>query len=89
VRHLECSDEHYPPVAIGRSVTAGGIESNDEWAGPIPPLQQKAWNVLRQCEEVTKMKNPGEKGAAGYIAAWALGVPVTLLLIIFLLRGCT
>jgi hypothetical protein len=35
------------------------------------------------------MKNPGEKGAAGYIAAWALGVPVTLLLIIFLLRGCT
>jgi len=35
------------------------------------------------------MKNRNEKGAAGYIAAWALGVPVSLLLIIFLLRGCT
>ena len=35
------------------------------------------------------MKNRGEKGAAGYIAAWALGVPVSILLIVFLLRGCT
>jgi len=35
------------------------------------------------------MRNDNEKGAAGYIAAWALGVPFTLLLIIFLLRGCT
>jgi len=35
------------------------------------------------------IKRPEEKGAAGYIAAWALGVPVSLLLIIFLLRGCT
>jgi hypothetical protein len=35
------------------------------------------------------MNNPKEKGAAGYIAAWALGVPISLLLIIFLLRGCT
>jgi hypothetical protein len=33
--------------------------------------------------------NEQEKGAAGYIAAWALGVPISLLLIIFLLRGCT
>jgi hypothetical protein len=35
------------------------------------------------------MKNLKEKGAAGYIAAWALGVPISLLLIVFLLRGCT
>jgi hypothetical protein len=35
------------------------------------------------------MKNSTEKGAAGYIAAWALGVPATLLLVVFLLRGCT
>jgi hypothetical protein len=39
--------------------------------------------------EVTDMKNRSEKGAAGYIAAWALGVPVSILLIVFLLRGCT
>jgi hypothetical protein len=30
-----------------------------------------------------------EKGAIGYILAWAMGVPVSVLLIIFLLRGCT
>jgi hypothetical protein len=31
----------------------------------------------------------GQKGAIGYILLWAMGVPVSLLLIIFLLRGCT
>jgi hypothetical protein len=29
-----------------------------------------------------------EQGKIGYILAWALGIPVPLLLIIFLLRGC-
>ena len=54
-----------------------------------------AADVLRR-KEVQKvyfleeaMKDSNEKGAAGYIAAWALGVPASLLLIIFLLRGCT
>jgi hypothetical protein len=29
-----------------------------------------------------------EKGAIGYILAWAMGVPVSVLAILFLLRGC-
>ena len=29
-----------------------------------------------------------EKGAIGYILMWAMGVPATLLFMIFLLRGC-
>jgi hypothetical protein len=29
-----------------------------------------------------------EKGAIGYILLWAMGVPVSLLAIVFLLRGC-
>lgn len=34
--------------------------------------------------------NPGkQKGAMGYIFAWLLGVPIPILIIIFLLRGCT
>jgi hypothetical protein len=33
------------------------------------------------------MKN-NEKGKIGYILAWALGVPVPILLIIYLLRSC-
>jgi hypothetical protein len=29
-----------------------------------------------------------EEGAIGYIAAWLLGVPASLLFVIFLMRGC-
>ena len=29
-----------------------------------------------------------EMGAIGYILMWAMGVPATLLFMIFLLRGC-
>lgn len=29
-----------------------------------------------------------EKGAIGYILAWIMGVPASILAIIFLLRGC-
>ena len=30
-----------------------------------------------------------EAGAAGYILLWLLGIPIPILLIIFLVRGCT
>jgi hypothetical protein len=30
-----------------------------------------------------------EKAAAGYILLWLLGVPIPVLLLVFLLRGCT
>ena len=30
-----------------------------------------------------------EAGKVGYIILWLLGVPVSVLLLIFLLRGCT
>ena len=30
-----------------------------------------------------------EKGAIGYILMWLMGVPATVLFLIFLLRGCT
>ena len=33
--------------------------------------------------------NQEEKGAIGYILLWAMGVPVSVLFVIFLLRGCT
>jgi hypothetical protein len=29
-----------------------------------------------------------ERGAVGYILAWLMGVPATVLFLIFLLRGC-
>jgi hypothetical protein len=30
-----------------------------------------------------------ERGRAGWILLWLLGVPIPVLLILFLLRGCT
>jgi hypothetical protein len=30
-----------------------------------------------------------QKGAAGYILLWLLGVPIPILLLIYILRGCT
>lgn len=34
-------------------------------------------------------ENPTEKGAIGYILAWVLGIPIPVLLIVFLVsRGC-
>jgi hypothetical protein len=33
--------------------------------------------------------NDSERGAIGYIVMWLLGVPASVLFLIFLLRGCT
>jgi len=33
--------------------------------------------------------NINQAGATGYILLWLLGIPIPILLIIFLLRGCT
>ena len=30
-----------------------------------------------------------EKGKVGWLLLWALGIPVPILLILFLMRGCT
>ena len=55
-----------------------------------------SWHVACGCtaavgqakEEVMKnIKN--EKGAIGWILLWALGIPIPILLILFMVRGCT
>lgn len=43
-------------------------------------------NNLNLIETALKMKN-SEQGAIGYLLAWLLGVPASLLLVIMLLRG--
>lgn len=35
------------------------------------------------------IERAGEKAAAGYILLWLLGIPIPILLLFFLLRGCT
>lgn len=43
-------------------------------------------NKFRQLRETRWAKQ--QEGKAGYILAWALGVPIPILLLVFLLRGC-
>ena len=37
----------------------------------------------------TRINTSDESGKAGWILLWLLGVPIPVLLIFFLLRGCT
>ena len=37
----------------------------------------------------TKLLKSDDRGAIGYIFLWLLGVPASVLFVIFLLRGCT
>lgn len=37
----------------------------------------------------TKMNRPRESGKLGWIFLWLVGIPVPVLLVLFLLRGCT
>jgi hypothetical protein len=36
-----------------------------------------------------RLKQREQRGAIGYILLWLLGIPIPVLLVIFLLRGCT
>jgi len=42
-----------------------------------------------EAQKEASMKNERENGKVGYILAWAMGVPASLLFLVFLLRGCT
>jgi len=60
----------------------------------LHPLQQHyrmrpADDVGVEAQKEASMKNERENGKVGYILAWAMGVPVSLLFLVFLLRGCT
>ena len=37
----------------------------------------------------TRLLESEDRGAIGYIVMWLLGVPASVLFVIFLLRGCT
>jgi len=40
-------------------------------------------------EEDSMPKFADQKGKIGYIILWLMGVPASILILIFLLRGCT
>jgi hypothetical protein len=40
-------------------------------------------------QEETNGRSKTEEGKVGWILLWALGIPIPILLILFVLRGCT
>jgi hypothetical protein len=51
-----------------------------DWS-PLSQLETKGYKKMRH------LKN--QEGKIGYIILWFLGVPASVLILIFLLRGCT
>lgn len=37
----------------------------------------------------TWLNKKSEEGAVGWVVLWLMGVPVSILLVLFLVRGCT
>ena len=46
----------------------------------LPPTQK---------EKIMRLFSGSREGKLGWILLWALGVPIPILLILFLVRGCT
>jgi hypothetical protein len=56
----------------------------------LNPQRAANLSMTRKREVNMKLKETVPiTGAAGYILLWLLGIPIPILLIIFLLRGCT
>jgi len=59
----------------------------DPTRSPARPHPKERGKKLNQAMKLIHRRN--EKGAMGYILLWLIGIPVPVLLLIFLLRGCT
>ncbi len=60
-----------------------GLTDENEVAQPqsrsASPLARRSWRAWPAYQQ----------GRWGYILAWALGVPIPILVLVYLLRGCT
>lgn len=53
-----------------------------------PLLPRRHWLALEAEMEKLRQWRHRQEGKMGYILLWALGVPIPVLFVIFLLRGC-
>jgi len=67
---------------LGHSALAGrGLTGRNRGRGAKP--------VLRIVRKGARFIRHGQEGRWGYVLAWLLGVPIPILILIYLLRGCT
>ncbi|HWV89781.1 MAG TPA: hypothetical protein VNZ59_06810, partial [Burkholderiales bacterium] len=55
----------------------------------LAPPALSLYGVWRSGMEKLQQFRRKQEGKLGYILLWALGVPIPVLFVIFLLRGCT
>lgn len=53
----------------------------------MPPLKHP-WGELREAEIIVN-QIAKQRGKAGWLLLWLVGVPVPVLIFLFLIRGCT
>jgi hypothetical protein len=55
----------------------------------VDSLRQQIEN-LREGANMNRLRNKlRQQGKVGWILLWLLGIPIPILLVLFLLRGCT
>jgi hypothetical protein len=92
VEHTGSSDERDVATACCESTTdpapdrASTKHGNACHASTLS-MRARAMQLHEVMNALIKRPN-NEKGAAGYALAWLLGIPIPILLLIFLIRGC-
>ena len=71
--------EHCARLAASNAVDEGSVESFPASDPPAPPPSAVAAVADRRRQE----------GRVGWILLWLLGIPIPLLLLLYVLRGCT
>ena len=61
------------------------MRPDSERAATPPPVIDRLHDIGRNSDR----RRRREEGRAGWILLWLLGVPIPVLLVLFLLRGCT
>ena len=52
-------------------------------------MQKAHWDGDLEVGTTDITPNDSERGAIGYIVLWLMGVPASILFLVFLMRGCT
>ena len=65
------------PDCVSLAIEAGSCANKEL------PIRRERKSEMRFTNKIK------EAGATGYILLWLLGIPIPILLLIFLLRGCT
>ena len=71
---------------------SGKSRAASNWLGVVTRMEtrKRPANPIYWKEHIMNFnKTIQQAGATGYILLWLLGIPIPILLLIFLLRGCT